>query len=85
MNLAAEAPTWLLLVLALLLAAAAVEDAVRLRISNLTCALILIAVTGGRPDKNLTNPPAYKFAARSHASILLHAGRGFFACRHLHR
>lgn len=43
MNLAVEAPVWLVLILTGLLIAAAVEDATRLRISNLTCALILIA------------------------------------------
>ncbi len=52
MKLAAEAPMWLALIFALLLMAAAVEDAVRLRISNVICILILgaafvaIAVTG---------------------------------------
>ena len=43
MKLAAEAPLWLALILALLLVAAAVEDAARLRISNITCLLILCA------------------------------------------
>ena len=42
MNLAATAPTWLLLILAAALAAAAIEDAVRLRISNVTCLAVLI-------------------------------------------
>ena len=42
MNLAAGAPQWLALVLAVLLIAAAVEDAVRLRISNLTVLLVII-------------------------------------------
>lgn len=37
MNLVQTAPTWLLVILGLLLVAAAIEDAVRLRISNLTC------------------------------------------------
>lgn len=52
MKLAAEAPLWLALIFALLLVAAAVEDAARLRISNLICVLILggafvaIAITG---------------------------------------
>ena len=41
MKLAAEAPLWLALILALLLLAAAAEDAARLRISNITSALIL--------------------------------------------
>lgn len=43
MNLAAEAPSWLALVLAALLIAAAAEDAALLRISNLTCAAVLAA------------------------------------------
>ncbi len=43
MNLAVEAPQWLALILAALLIAAAVEDAVRLRISNIICGLILLA------------------------------------------
>lgn len=37
MNLITTAPTWLLALLALFLLAAAVEDALRLRIANLTC------------------------------------------------
>ena len=41
MNLAAEAPHWLALLLVALLVAAALEDAIRLRISNLTCVAIL--------------------------------------------
>ena len=43
MNLAAEAPQWLALLLVALLVVAAVEDAVRLRISNWTCLAILVA------------------------------------------
>ena len=43
MNLAATAPTWLLLILAAAFAAAAIEDAVRLRISNVTCLAVLIS------------------------------------------
>jgi len=43
MNLAAEAPLWLALILALLLIVGAVEDAARLRISNVTCALTAAA------------------------------------------
>ena len=43
MNLAAEAPQWLALVLALLLLAAAAEDAARLRISTVTVGLVLLA------------------------------------------
>lgn len=43
MNLAAMAPQWLVLLLVGLLIVAAIEDAVRLRISNLTCFAILAA------------------------------------------
>ena len=43
MNLTAEAPQWLALILAILLIAAAVEDALRLRISNVTVVLVLIS------------------------------------------
>ena len=52
MNLAVEAPQWLALIVAILLLAAAAEDAVRLRISNLIVLLVLVgaivaaAVTG---------------------------------------
>lgn len=42
MNLAADAPQWLALILAVLLLAAAAEDAARLRISNATVALVLL-------------------------------------------
>ena len=43
MNLAAEAPLWLQLFFALLLVAAAAQDAWTLRISNFTCLGILVA------------------------------------------
>jgi prepilin peptidase CpaA len=42
-NLAIVAPQWLALILSLLLGTAAVEDAVRLRISNITVLLVLSA------------------------------------------
>jgi prepilin peptidase CpaA len=42
-NLAAAAPLWLALVFALMLIAAAAEDALRLRISNLTVAILIVA------------------------------------------
>jgi prepilin peptidase CpaA len=41
-KLAAEAPLWLALIFAVLLVAGAGEDSARLRISNLTCLLILV-------------------------------------------
>ena len=43
MNLVQTAPTWLLIILGMALAAAAIEDAVRLRISNLTCLAVILA------------------------------------------
>lgn len=43
MNLAVESPLWLANSFALLLVLAAIEDSVRLRISNLICLLILLA------------------------------------------
>jgi prepilin peptidase CpaA len=42
MNLVMGAPLWLTVLLCLALVAAAVEDAVRLRISNITCLAVLI-------------------------------------------
>jgi prepilin peptidase CpaA len=42
MNLIVGAPLWLSLLLIVALAAAAIEDALRLRISNLTCAVVFI-------------------------------------------
>ena len=42
MNLAVAAPHWLALVFAILMLAAAAEDAVRLRISNITVLLVLV-------------------------------------------
>ena len=43
MNLAIDAPQWLALVFAILLIAAAAEDAARLRISNITVLLVIVA------------------------------------------
>jgi prepilin peptidase CpaA len=43
MNLIVGLPLWLTILLGLALAAAATEDAVRLRISNLSCALVFIS------------------------------------------
>jgi len=42
MNLIVGAPPWLVAILCLALVAAAVEDAVRLRISNITCAAVAL-------------------------------------------
>lgn len=47
MNLISDSPQWLIGLLALLLAVAAIEDAVRLRISNvLSGAVLLLAIVG---------------------------------------
>ena len=46
MNLAAEAPLWLALVFSALLVVAAVEDAARLRISNITVLLVIAGAVG---------------------------------------
>lgn len=57
MNLLASAPFWLAMILAALLVAAAAEDAIRLRISNILClavfagAFVAMAVTG--PETSL--------------------------------
>src|SRR5215208_2504713 len=42
MNLIPDAPVWLLAILFAALAAAAIEDFIRLRISNVTCAVVLV-------------------------------------------
>ena len=42
MNLVPGAPTWLLAVLFAAMAAAAIEDFIRLRISNITCAVVFV-------------------------------------------
>lgn len=42
MNLVLDAPTWLLALLFAALAAAAIEDFVRMRISNITCAVVFV-------------------------------------------
>jgi prepilin peptidase CpaA len=46
MNLIAGAPFWLFALLVLVLAAAAIEDAVRLRISNPTCLAVVVGAIG---------------------------------------
>lgn len=42
MNLILGAPSWLIIILLLTLIAAAVQDAVRFKISNLTCGIVLL-------------------------------------------
>ena len=42
MNLVPDAPLWLLAILFAAMAAAAVEDFIRLRISNITCAVVFV-------------------------------------------
>ena len=43
MNLVPHAPLWLLAILFAAMAAAAIEDFIRLRISNITCAAVFVA------------------------------------------
>src|SRR5258705_11168759 len=43
MNLVPGAPAWLLAILFAAMAAAAIEDFIRLRISNITCAAVFVA------------------------------------------
>ena len=47
MNLAATSPLWLVWLLGALLAAAAIEDAMRLRITNLICLSVLVLALVG--------------------------------------
>jgi prepilin peptidase CpaA len=47
MNLTLGAPMWLTAILLLALAAAAIEDAIRLRISNVTSAVVFVAAIAG--------------------------------------
>jgi prepilin peptidase CpaA len=42
-NLIVGSPSWLIVILLAAIAAAAIEDAIRLRISNITCAVVLVA------------------------------------------
>jgi len=42
MNLVVDSPMWLVAILLVAVVAAAVEDAARLRISNITCAVVLV-------------------------------------------
>jgi prepilin peptidase CpaA len=57
MNLISTAPIWLVWILVAAIAAAAVEDALRLRISNLTCAVValtaLVAMAFATPSTAL--------------------------------
>ena len=46
MNLIVGSPTWLIAILIVALLAAAIEDVVRFKISNLTCAAVFIAALG---------------------------------------
>lgn len=79
MNLAAEAPLWLALVLAVLLIAGAVEDAARLRISNVTCALTaaaaLVAMVVAGPERAVWQNFAVCAALMAVGMALFSAGK----------
>lgn len=76
MNLAATAPSWLLLLFIFLLAAAAAEDALRLRISNLTCLLILVAAIAAAM---LAGPRLALWQNATTFAVLLALGTPIFA------
>lgn len=61
MNLAADAPLWVLALLALSVAAAAIEDAVRLRISNLTSVSVAILAFVAMAAEGLSTGLAQNF------------------------
>ena len=79
MRLVAEAPLWLALILTLLLVAAAVEDAARLRISNITCLLILaasfVAIALTRPEPALWQNIVVFGALLGMGTVLFASGR----------
>jgi prepilin peptidase CpaA len=75
-KLAAEAPAWLTLIFALLLIAGAAEDAARLRISNLTCALIL---AGGVAAIVILGPQVAAWQNFAVFAVLLAVGMPLFA------
>ena len=54
MNLVPGAPAWLLAVLFVAMAAAAIEDFIRLRISNITCAAVLVTALIVMPLQGFT-------------------------------
>ena len=73
MNLVASAPTWLIALLAAAFAAAAIEDAIRLRISNVTCLVVLVAAIvamalQGFPARAVAEPGRVCGAARGRHS-----------------
>jgi prepilin peptidase CpaA len=76
MNLMAAAPIWLIWVFVVLMVAAAIEDAARLRIRNLTCGLVaagaVVAMIAAGPSQSLWQ----NFLV---FSIILVVGMGAFA------
>jgi prepilin peptidase CpaA len=78
-NLAAEAPPWLALVLAILLLAAAAEDAARLRISNIVVLAVLgaavVAATVAGPTLSLWQNAAVFAALLAVGTPLFAAGK----------
>ena len=76
MNLAAGAPIWLQLIFALLLVAAAAQDAWLLRISNSTCLAFLVAATIAAI---LTGPRLSLWQNAATFAVLLALGTPMFA------
>lgn len=80
MNLVPHAPAWLLIVLVLLLVAAAIEDAVRLRISNLTSGAVVLTALAAML---LAGPSAGLWQNALVFVLLLAVGTWMFAAGHI--
>ena len=76
MNLAAEAPQWLALLLTVLLITAAAEDAARLRISNVTVLLVIVTAVIAAI---VVSPPLALWQNLSVFAALLAVGTPMFA------
>ena len=76
MNLIAEAPIWLVAILLAALVAAAVEDFVRLKISNVTCLVVVVAALAAMVLNGLSLAMWQNFAV---GLALLAAGVPLFA------
>jgi len=79
MNLVPHAPLWLLAILFAAMAAAAIEDFLRLRISNITCAVVFVAALvamgfGGFPLALWQNVAVFAFLMTS-GTLLFAAGK----------
>ena len=76
MNLAAGAPQWLALIFAILLFAAAIEDAIRLRISNI---IVLLVIAGAIVAAILGGPKLILWQNLAVFAALLAVGTPLFA------